>query len=79
MLNFHRYKEDSIVIRVTMYGCGKGKASARGRQGTWQGSLSRSSPVLPLRGGSSTVLPALFVGAGMMPSRFCEQPGCQLT
>ena len=83
MLNFRGYKfsrickEDASVFHVTrIHGCGHGNASARDKQGPWQGYPPKSSPVLPSRGDSSAVLPASFVGAGKTPSRFCEQPNC---
>ena len=39
----------AFLMWLMMHGCGNSNASARGRQGPWQGPPPYSSPVLPLR------------------------------
>ena len=58
-----------------MHGCGEGNTSVRGRQSPWQGPPPRNSLVLPLRGGSSAMLPALFVGAGSNAQQVLQVAG----
>ena len=83
MLNFCGYKFSPVLKRLPgffmwliMHRCGQTNTSARDRPGPWQGVPPRSFSVLPLWGGSSAVLPALLMGAGTMPSRFCKQLAC---
>ena len=82
MLNFSSYKFSWVYRRIPAFftslimpRCGKGNASARDRQGPWQGPLPHSSPVLhafarwQLRRATSIVCGSLY-DAQRVPRNF---------